>query len=85
MARNFRDLPGRQVGIDVLGELLAFLAELVDLIGDIHRAFGLHIAQFLDFAFEFGNRVFEIQECFFRQDGSPLVFQISIALGTRSP
>ena len=28
---NFGDLPGRQVAVDVFGELLAFLGQLVDL------------------------------------------------------
>jgi hypothetical protein len=39
VARDLGDLPGRQVAVDVLGELLALLAELVDLFGDVDRAF----------------------------------------------
>jgi hypothetical protein len=31
VARDLGDLPGRELGVDVLGELLALLAELVDL------------------------------------------------------
>jgi hypothetical protein len=37
VAGNLGDLPGRQVAVDVLGELLALLAELVDFFRDIDR------------------------------------------------
>jgi hypothetical protein len=37
VARDLGDLPGRQVAVDVLGELLALLAELVDLFRDVDR------------------------------------------------
>jgi hypothetical protein len=62
VARDLGDLPGRQVAVDVLGELQALLAELVDLFGDVDRAFVLHVAQFFDLGFEFGNGLLEIQK-----------------------
>ncbi len=73
VAGNLGDLPRAQIAVDVLGELLALFAELVDFFRDIHRALGLHVAQFFDFGFEFGNRLLEIQKGLFRQRISPWV------------
>jgi hypothetical protein len=64
VARDLGDLPGREVAVDVLGELLALLAELVNLLRDVDRRLGLHIAQFFDLAFEFRNRLFKVEESF---------------------
>jgi hypothetical protein len=72
MAGDLGDLPGRQVAVDVLGQLLALLAQLVDLFRDVDRGLGLHVAQFLDLALEFGNRLLEIEKGLLGQGGSPL-------------
>ena len=71
VAGNLGDLPGAQLAVDVFGELLALLAELIDFFRNIDSAFSLHVAQFFDFGFEFSNRLFEIQKGFFRQRFSP--------------
>ena len=60
MARNFGDLPGREVAVNVFDQLLALFAELIDLSGNIHRRLVLHVAQFFDFFFEFSHRRLEI-------------------------
>ena len=65
MARDLRHLPGRQAGVDVLGELQALLAEPVDLFGDVDRRFVLHVAQFFDLRFELGDRLLEFEEVSF--------------------
>ena len=65
MARDLRHLPRRQARVDVLGELLALLAEAVDLFGDVDRGFGLHVTQFFDLGFELGDRRLEVEEVSF--------------------
>ena len=35
MARNFGDLPGREHAVDIFGELLAFLGQLIDFFRNI--------------------------------------------------
>jgi hypothetical protein len=65
MARNFGDLPGAQVAVNVFGQLLAFFAQLIDFQGDVHRRFGLHIAQLFDLGFEFSNGLLKIEKSFF--------------------
>ena len=65
MARDFGDAPGRQLGIDVLRELLTLAAELVDLFGDIDSRLRLYVTQFLDLGLKFGDRLFKIQKCSF--------------------
>ena len=62
MARDLRDLPRRQLGVDVLGELLALLAEPVDLFGDVDGRLGLHVAQLFDLGLELRDRLLEIEE-----------------------
>ena len=37
MAGNFGDLPGRELAVDVFGELQAFLGQLIDLARDVYR------------------------------------------------
>ncbi len=71
VAGDLRDLPGRQLAVDVLGELLALAAELVDFLGNVHRAFGLHVAQFLDLRLQLGDGLLEVQKSLFRQLFSP--------------
>jgi hypothetical protein len=60
MPCDLGDLPGRQVAVDVLGELLALFAELIDFFRDVDRGFGLHIAQFFDLGFEFRDGLLEV-------------------------
>jgi hypothetical protein len=62
MARNLVDLPGRQTGVDVLGELLALLRQPIDFFGDIDCRLALHVAQFVDLAFQLGNGLLKLQE-----------------------
>ena len=62
VARDLRHLPGRQAGVDVLGELLALLAQALDLVGDVDRRLVLHVAQLFDLGFEFGDRLLELEE-----------------------
>src|SRR3990167_3256625 len=65
MARDLRHLPGRQVRVDVLGELLALFVEAADLFGDVDRRFALHESQFFDLGLEFGDRLLEVEEMSF--------------------
>ena len=81
MAGDLGDLPGRQAAVDVLGELQALLAQLVDLFGDVDRGFGLHIAQFFDLGFEFGDRLLEVEKGSFRQR---LLLVVQYATGSGS-
>ena len=67
MARDLGDLPGRQVAVDVFGQLLAFFAQLVDFIGDVDGRLALHIAQLFNLGFEFGNGLLEIEKRTFGQ------------------
>ena len=67
VTRNFGDLPGAQVAVNVFGQLLAFLTQLINFKGDVHRRVGLHISQLVDLGFEFGNGLLKIKKCFFGQ------------------
>jgi hypothetical protein len=71
VAGNLGDLPGCEVAVDVLGELLALVGQLFDLGRDVNRRLGLHIAQLFDLAFELGDRLFEIEEVLFGQSVTP--------------
>jgi hypothetical protein len=62
VARDLRHLPGRQAGVDVLGELLALLAEAFDLVGDVDRRLVLHVAQLVDLGFQLGDGLLEVEE-----------------------
>ena len=65
MAGDLRHLPGRQVRVDVLGELHALAGQPFDLVGDVDCGFVLHVAQFVDLGFEFSDRLLELQEMSF--------------------
>src|SRR5512140_3428491 len=82
MACDLGDLPRRQIAVDILGQLLALLAELIDLLGDVDRRFGLHVSEFFDLGFEFRDRVFEIQESLLGQ-GPLLLLSIPWGRGCR--
>jgi len=62
MARDLRHLPGRELGVDLLGERLALLRQALDLLGDVDRGVVLHEAQFLDALLELGDRLLEFEE-----------------------
>jgi len=65
VARDLRHLPGCQVRVDVLGQLLAFLVQPVDLVGDVDCRLVLHVAQLFDLGIELGNRLLEVEEVAF--------------------
>jgi hypothetical protein len=62
MARDLRDLPGVELGVDVLGERLALLLQPSDLFGDVERGVVLHEAQLLDPRLQLGDGLLELQE-----------------------
>jgi len=72
MARDLRHLPWRELGVDILGQLLAFLGQAVYLFGDVDGRIVLHETQFLDLGIEFGDRLFKVQESCFAHSSSVL-------------
>ena len=62
MARHLRNLPSGQLGVDVFGERLAFLGQFVDFRGYVDGGIVLHVAKLLDFRFQFGDRLLEIEK-----------------------
>ncbi len=62
VARNLRNLPGRELGVDILGQRLAFLLQPANLVGNIEGRIILHITQLLDLVLQFGDRLLEIQK-----------------------
>src|SRR5690606_1343392 len=58
-----RGLPGRELGIDALGERGILLLQAGDLVGDIDSRVRLHESQLFDFAFEFRERLLEFEKC----------------------
>src|SRR5258706_6756274 len=62
MARNLRDLPRGELGVDLLGELAALLRQALDLLRDVHRGVVLHETQLLDLLLELRNGLLEFQE-----------------------
>jgi len=62
MARDLRDLPGRELRVDVARQRLALLGEPLDLLRDVDRRIVLRVAQFVDPAFQFGDRLLEVEE-----------------------
>ena len=69
VARDFGDLPRRQIGIDVLGEAQALLVELVDFFADIDGALVLHVAQFFDLVLKLRDGLLEVKKGSFGQHG----------------
>ena len=68
MARHHRDLPCIQLGVDILGQRIAFLLQAADFLRNIHRRIVLHIPQLFDLRFKFGDRLLEIEKgCFQRR------------------
>ena len=62
MTRDLRDLPRRELGVDVFGQLLAFLRQPIDFFRNIDGGIVLHEAQFFDLGIEFCDRLLEIQK-----------------------
>src|SRR6266850_3982315 len=62
VSRHLRHLPRRELAVDVLGEALAALGEALDLVGDVGRRVVLHVAQLVDFGFQLGDRLLELEE-----------------------
>ena len=62
MARELRDLPGREIREDVLRELLALRLQPRDLFLDVDRGARRNVFQFFDLGFKFGDRLLEIEE-----------------------
>ncbi len=63
MARELRDLPGREVREDARRELPALGLQARDLVLDVDFRVGADVFQLLDFGFEFGDGLFKIEEC----------------------
>jgi hypothetical protein len=62
MPRDLRDLPRGQLGVDVPRELLAFLREPRDLVGDVDRRVLVDVTQLFDHLLKLGDRLLEIEE-----------------------
>ena len=62
MTRNLRNLPGTELGKNGLGQRFTFAAKARDLIIDVDLGIVTNKAQFLDFCFEFRDRLFKIKE-----------------------
>ena len=62
VAGDLRDLPRRQLGVNIFGERLALLREFADLGRNIDGGVVLDVTQLLDLGFEFCNRLLKIQE-----------------------
>jgi hypothetical protein len=62
MARHLRHLPGVELGVDVLGQRLAFFLQATDFLRNIQGGIVLHKAQFFDLGFELGNRLLKVEE-----------------------
>ena len=62
MARDLDLLPGRELGVGVLDQLVGLGLEAGDVGVDLHRGIaGRELAQFDDLAFQFGDGAFEVQ------------------------
>ena len=62
MARELRDLPGRQVREDRARELLALGAQLADLLLDVDRPSDVDVAELLELGLKLGDRLLKIEE-----------------------
>ncbi|MND02578.1 hypothetical protein D3C83_220080 [compost metagenome] len=62
MARHLHLLPRRQPRIALAEVPVDLRIETPDLLGDVDAAVVRQVPQFLDLAFEFGDRAFKIQE-----------------------
>ena len=62
MPRDLRDLPRRELRVDLLGERLAALLQARDLLGDVDRGVVLHETQLVDPRLELGDRLLEFEK-----------------------
>ena len=62
VARDLRHLPRRELGVDILGQLLALLGQAVDLLRDVDGRVVLYETQLFNFGVEFGDRLLKIEE-----------------------
>ena len=62
MTRDLRNLPGRQIRVEILRELLALLGQPIDFFRNIDSGIVLNEAEFFDLRFEFSDRLLEIQK-----------------------
>ena len=62
MARDLRDLPRRQLAVDVLRELLALLGEPRDLVADVDGGVVVDEAQLVDLRLQLADRLLEVEE-----------------------
>ena len=60
MTGNFGNLPRCQIGIDVLGQLLALFAELVNFFRNIDSRLALNVAKFFNFAFKLRHGLLKV-------------------------
>jgi len=67
------DLPGRELGVDVLLQSLALGLQAGDLLGNVHRRVVLDEAKLLDLLLQFGDRLFKVEE-----DGFHASFRIMV-------
>ena len=70
MARQFRDLPGRQVGENAGGQRPALRLQALDLLGDVDAGVGADELQLLDLGLEFRDRLFKFQKIHRHEDDS---------------
>jgi len=63
MARDHCHLPRRELGVGVLQQRVALLLQPLHLFGDVDRRIFLCEAQRLDFLFEVGHRLLEVEKC----------------------
>jgi hypothetical protein len=71
MARHLDDLAGRELGIDVLGQRVAFGSETVNFFGQIDGGFLVGKTQHVDLRFDVGDRCLKIQIQAFIQHTGP--------------
>ena len=67
VAGDLGDLPRRQIAVNVFGQLLALFGQLLDFFRNIDRRLDLHVTQFFNLGFKFGNRLLEVEEGFLGQ------------------
>ena len=62
VARNLRNLRGREFAENGFGQIAAFFLQTGDFVGNIDRRIVLYQAQFFDFFCQFGNRLFKVEK-----------------------
>ena len=83
MARQLRDLPGRQRAEDLRGAHAQLLLQAADFGVDVDRLAGAGAAQFLDLRFQVGDRLFEVEKVWIH--GRKLGMPVRILAGRGPP